>query len=82
MCCKSNFGDTESTFYTKLGEDMIENAMDEAHSPRRHTSNRGVVDGPPPCLDAIYEKVASGVGVYLTPTKKRRMKDGNPTNYM
>ena len=73
---------TESTFYTKLAEEMIENTLDEAHSTRSRTSNIGVLDGPPSCLDTIDGRVASGVGIHLTPTKKRRMKEGKLTNYI
>ena len=73
---------TESTFYTKLAEEMIENTIDEAHSTRSRTSNLRVPDGPPSCLDTIDGRVASGVGIHLTPTKKRRMTKGKLTNYI
>ena len=64
--CKS----TESTFYTKLAEEIIENTLDEAHSTRRRMSYIGVLDGPPSFLDRIDKRVASGVGIHLIPTKK------------
>ena len=73
---------TESTLCTKLAEEMIKNTMDEAYVARSRASNLGVLDGPPSCLDTIYGRVSSGVGVHLTTTKKRRMKKGKLANCM
>ena len=74
--------DTEDIFYTKLAEQMIDNTLDTPHRTRRRAQPIGAAAGPPSTLDTADGRVSSGVGVHLTPTKKRQMMKGQLTNYM
>ena len=72
----------ESEFYTKLAEEMIDNSLDTTHTTRSRTSHLQFATGPPSTLDTLDGRVSSGIGVHLTPTKKRRCMRGEKTNYL
>ena len=74
--------DTEDVFYTKVAEQMIDNTLDTLHRTRRRSQPIGVVAGSLPTLDTDDGWVSSGIGVHLTPTKKRRIMKGQLTKYM
>ena len=76
------YSNTEDTFYTKLAEEMIGNTLDQAQRTRARTSPIRDASGPPSTLHTSDGRVSSGVGVHLTPTKKRRKIHGKMTNYM
>lgn len=69
----------EKEFYESLTEEMIDNKFDEVHNTRKRRleESDGVSN-----LDTRDGYVASGVGVHLTPTKKRRCVKGELTNYI
>ena len=72
----------ESEFYTKLAEEMIDNSLDTAQTTRSRTSHIVFATGPQSKLDTTDGRVSSGIGVHLTPTKKRRCMNGKQTNYL
>ena len=72
-------GETENVFYEYLAEELIDNEYDSIARQRR-SREAGVAASP----DAIGRDglPKSGVGVYLTPTKKKRKKNGDLTEHL
>ena len=66
----------ENQFYEGLAAECIDNKFDDVYNTRTR-----MVDGSSE-LDTRDGRVASGVGVHLTPTKKRRCSKGVKTNYI
>ena len=66
----------ENKFYEGLAAEMIDNKFDDTYNTRRR-----MADGSSE-LDTRDGRVASGVGVHLTPTKKRRCSKGVKLNYI
>jgi len=66
----------ENQFYEGLAAECIDNKFDDAYNTRTR-----MADGSSE-LDTRDGRVASGVGVHLTPTKKRRCSKGVKTNYI
>ena len=66
----------ENEFYEGLAAEMIDNKFDDTYNTRRR-----MADGSSE-LDTRDGRVASGVGVHLTPTKKRRCSKGVKLNYI
>ena len=74
-------GNTEkqSTFYSGLAEELIDNRYDSTSTRRRATSGD---ESSPSSATNAYGKPRTGVGIHLTPTKrKRRTADGVVTNH-
>ena len=75
-------GEVENVFYEYLAEELIDNEFDSVTPHRRRRSRGdGSVSASP---DAIGHDGSpkSGIGVYLTPTKKKRKKSGDLTNQL
>ena len=69
----------EKDFYEGLAGEMIDNKIDDVYNTRIRTQR--TTDGSS-ILDIRDGCVASGVGVHLTPTKKKRYVKGDQTNYI
>ena len=68
----SRLNDSEDDFYTKLAEGMIDNKMDESQRTRIRPSNLKDATWGISLLDTHDGRVSSGVGVHITPTKKKK----------
>jgi hypothetical protein len=70
----------ENVFYEYLAEELIDNEYDSTVTRRRQS--QGVAARSPDAVgrDGLPK---SGIGVYLTPTKKKRKsRNGTPTNQL
>jgi hypothetical protein len=72
-------GKTESVFYEYLAEELIDNVYDSV-ARRRRSQGEGIAASPEAIGHDGLPK--SGIGVYLTPTKKKRMRNGCLTNQL
>ena len=61
---------------------MIDNTIDTPQRTRGRVNPIAVATWPPSTLDIVDGRLASGTGVHLTRTKKRRIMGGELTNYM
>ena len=68
----------EEDFYEALAGEMIDNNMDTYGTRNTSTAN---VQAPATFVEADGH-VASGIGIHLTPTKKRRKQKGEVTKYL
>ena len=69
-----NYKHSESDFYTKLAEEMIDNTIDNEHQTRWRVQCLGV--------DTEDGLTASGFGPHLTYTKKKRKVKGERTTFL
>jgi hypothetical protein len=79
--CKE--GEMENVFYAYLAEELIDNAYDSVARRRRSqgAGEQAIVASPRQAIgqDGLPK---SGVGIYLTPTKKRRKNNGVLVNQL
>lgn len=69
----------EKQLYDGLAEEIIYNKINDVYDTKRKTQS--TADGSS-ILDIMDGCVASGVGMYLTPTKTLRHVSGSQTNYI
>ena len=76
---KDRCDETEDEFYLKLAEEMIDNTLDGGYVTRNTSTPPQPLPHTPVQPDG---HVPSGVGIHLTPTKKRRKQKGELTKYL
>ena len=73
--------ETQAEFYDLLSEEMIVNSLNDPPSSLKR-GQRQPEFGSPRSLVRVNGQLASGMEVRLTPTKKRRTKNGTLTPYL
>ena len=68
----SDSRDVQKAFYTNLAEELIDNQEDSIGRRPRHSLNDDFVETESPAFCMLTGRPRSGVGVHLTPTKRRR----------
>ena len=71
--------ESEYDFYARLADEMIDNNLDQGYGTR-NTSNSNA--SPTSTIVEPIGNLSSGVGIHLTPTKKRRKMKGEITKFL
>ena len=80
--------ETQKEFYSGLIVELIDNTVDApigvtvANTPRNLVTPAHHDRIKLTLVNAATGAPRSGIGLYLTPTKRKRMSKGEPTNYM
>jgi len=72
--------ETENDFYTLLADEMITNTLDEGRRMRNRYGSP--TNESPTRLIGTDGRINSGIGVHLTPTRKRRKMGGEVTKFL